>query len=159
MKPLLLILALAFSVSAQDIKEIEKIKNWKLIKEMSGEVPNHPGLTVEFRAAEIARGDDVVKLIWRMDFPWGSPGDLLKEHVPHGFDPTSISRVESRVELNCKTHVVNPVTNSADVYQFNGKQHKSKEQPFSVKSWDIFFTYFCEQGEAPTKAPTLKLKP
>lgn len=153
MKPLLLILALAFCVSAQDTKD------WKLIKEMSGDIPDHPGLTVEVRAAQIARGDDGIKVMIRADFPWGSPDDLFRDRVPHGLDPTSISRIEGQIKLNCATRVVTPVAGSADVYQFNGKKYKSREPPFSAKSWNVAFLYFCEDGTTPIKAPTLKPKP
>jgi hypothetical protein len=158
MKPLLLILALAFSVSAQEIKQIEQIKDWKLIKEMSGDIPNHPGLTEEFYAAKIARGDSTVKLLVRMDFPWGAPR-FEGATYPRGFDASSIRHVLFQVELNCDTLVVKPLTGEADVYQFNGKHLKSQEIPTMIKSGHIFEQYFCEHGEAPTKAPTLKPKP
>ena len=152
MKPLLLILLFAFTASAQ---------NWKPIKEMSGEIPNHPGLTIEIYAAQIERGDNVTKLRIRFDFPWGSPGDLLKENVPWGTDPTSISRVEGGFEFNCKTLIVKPDKASADVYQFNGKKFKSKEPPFSLDSGHILFQYFCEQPSASvsTGPPVLKRRP
>jgi hypothetical protein len=153
MKALLLILLLAVSAQAQ---KLEDIKDWKLIKEMSGEIPNHPGLTTETHAAQIARGGDLIKLVIRADYPWGAPADIFRDHVPHGFDPSSISRIEVRIELHCATHVVIPPTNSAEIYQFNGKRYKSREQPFSVESWNIFFVYFCEEGTAPTVAPKLK---
>jgi hypothetical protein len=147
MKALLLILALTISVSAQT--------DWKLIKEMSGEIPDHPGLTAEFYAAEIARGDSLVKLLIRMDFPWGAP-KFPKATYPTGFDASSISRFEFKVEFNCDTLVMKPVNGSSEVYQFNGKRHKSKEPPFPLDAGHVFVTYFCERGEAPTKAPTLK---
>lgn len=153
LKTLFFILALAVSAQAQ---KLEDIKDWKLIKELSGEIPDHPGLTVELRAAQIARGDDTVKLVIRMDYPGGAPYDIFKNAVPHGFDPSSISRIVGKIQLNCKTRFVIPINNSAEIYQFNGKKYKSKEQPFSVDSWHIFFTYFCEEGKTPTVAPKLK---
>lgn len=158
MKPLLLILALAFSVSAQDIKDIEKIKDWKLIKEMSGEIPNHPAITLEMYAAQIARGDDIVKLAFRADFPNGAPVDLLKSGAPSGFDVSSITRIVGKLEFNCQTLQVRPLGGSAYAYQFNGKRYKSRETPFALNSGHILFEYFCERGNTPTKAPTLKPK-
>src|SRR5688572_30561389 len=135
MKPLLLILALAFSAHAQ------KPEDWKFIKELSGEIPDNPGLTVEVRAAQIARGGETVKLLWRIDYPWGSPGEIFKNVVPRGTDPTSISRIVSKIQLNCQTHVVTPITNSAEIYQFNGKKHKSKEQSFPLEAYHVVFAY------------------
>lgn len=153
-----MLLALAVSVTAQDIKEIEKIKDWKLIKEMSGDISNHPGLTIELYAAEIARSDSGVKLIVRADFPWGSPM-FSGATYPRGFDTSSISRVVFRVELDCTMLVVKPATGSADVYQFNGKKYKSKEVPVVIQSGHVFERYFCERGDAPTKAPVLRPSP
>lgn len=147
LKPLTLILLLAISAFAQD---------WKQIKEMSGDIPNHPGLTIEVFAAEIARGDDLVKLRLRTDFPNGAPVDLFRQSAPPGFDISSISRIESKLELNCATLTVKPSNATADVYQFNGKRIKSKEPPFQIESGNILAVYFCEQGEAPKTAPTLK---
>ena len=156
MKPLLLILALVFSAHAQ---KLEDIKDWKLIKEMSGEVPDHAGITVEVRAAQIARGGDTIKLLWRIDYPYGAPRDIFKNVVPYGTDPTSISRIVSKIQLNCKTRVVTPLSNSAEIYQFNGKKHKSKEQPFPLETHHVVFLYFCEDEEGePSKTPP-KLKP
>lgn len=159
MKPLLLIVVLAFSVSAQDIKEIEKIKDWKLIKEMSGDIPNHPGIILDLYAAEIARHDEVVKLAFRADFPNGAPMDLFKGSMPQGFDISSITRIVGKLEFNCETLQVVPLGGSAYAYQFNGKRYKSKEAPFALDSGHILFAYFCERGDTPTKAPTLKPKP
>lgn len=150
-----LILALAVIVSAQSLPTDDL--PWKLIKEMSGEIPDHTGLTIEVYGAKIARGDDLVKLSIRFDFPWGAPASLFKGNAPRGFDVSSVARFQGRIELNCKTLEVKPV-GGGDVYQFNGKRHKSKEPPFQIESGHIFATYFCEQGEAPTKAPTLKPK-
>jgi len=143
------------AVSAQ-AQKLEDVKDWKLIKEMSGEIPNHPGLMVELYAAQIARGDSTVKLILRMEYPWGAPGDIFKDAVPRGFDPTSISRVVGKVEFNCDTLVVTPLSGSAEIYQFNGKKFKSKEPPFVIGSGHIFAQYFCERGMPATKAPVLK---
>jgi hypothetical protein len=150
MKPLLLILCLATYAAPQK-------PEWKLLKEMSGEIPDHPGLTVETRASQIARGDDTVKLQIRWDFPWGAPRDLLKDHVLWGFDPSSISRVETKIQFNCKTLTVKSEKYS-DVYQFNGKKLKSRDYPFSIDYNHIFAEYFCERGETPKKAPALKPK-
>lgn len=152
-KPLLIILALAVAIVAQSPSANLE---WKLIKEMSGEIPNHPSLIIELYAARVARGDDKVKLMLKMEFPNGSPREFFRQHVPHGTDPTSIAKIEGAVEFNCRTLVVKPIKSTANVYQFNGKKFKSKEPPFGLDSGHIFAQYFCEQGEAPTKAPTLK---
>lgn len=152
MRPLLLILAFILSVAAQTAE-------WKPIKEMSGEIPDHPGITLNVSASEIARGNDLVKLRIRFDFPDGAPYDLFRNNAPVGFDVSSVVRIESRIELNCKTFIVKPAGSSADVYQFNGKKLKSKEVPIAISSGHIFAQYFCEQGLAPTAAPRLKPKP
>jgi hypothetical protein len=149
MKPLLLILALATVAAAQELQ-------WKPIREMSGEIPNHPGVTVEFSAAEIARRDDGVKLILRAEFPWGAPSDLIK--VPASeLDVTSLFRFTGRMDFNCRTLVVKP-DGGGEAMQFNGKKHKTKESPFSIPQSHILSQYFCERGSAPTEAPTLKPK-
>lgn len=153
MRALLLILLLTVSAQAQ---QLEDIKDWKLIKEMSGEIPDHPGLTIEMYAAQIARGDSRVKLIVKAEFPGGAPRDLLKDHVPHGFDASSISTMVFKVEFDCDTLTVKAVNNSGEIYQFNGKRYKSKEPPFTIESGHILSQYFCERGTAPTKAPVLK---
>lgn len=148
MKTLLLILALTVSASAQE---------WKLIKEMSGAIPKHKGLTIEFYAAEIARGDDTVKLLVRTDFPNGAPR-LEGATYPKGFDPTSITRTTSKVQFNCKTLEVRFIKDSAEIYYSNGKKFKSKEPSFALASGHIFSEYFCERGEKATEAPTLQPK-
>lgn len=152
MKTLLLFLLLTpYQLPTDDL-------DWKLITEMSGEIPSHPGLTVKVYGAEIARGDDLVKLSVRFDFPWGAPADIFKDSAPRGFDISSVERIDGKIELNCKTLVVRAIKASANVYQFNGKKHKSKEPPFTIESGNILALYFCEQGEKPTSAPTLKPK-
>lgn len=133
--------------------------DWRLIKEMSGDIPDHPGLTIETYGAEVARGDDKVKLKVRMAFPNGSPGDLLRKHVPTGIDPSSIDRVEGGIELDCKSLTVKPMKGQADVYQFNGNHFKSKEPPFKIADSHVFAQYFCEQPSTPTGTPTLKPSP
>lgn len=156
MKTLFLILAFAILALTPQQLPTDDL-DWKLIKEMSGEIPNHPGQTVEVRGAQIARGNELVKVSVRFDFPWGAPVGVFKNStVPRGFDLSSISRIQLRIELNCKTLEIKPVNNSSDVYQFNGKRLKSKEAPIKIGSGHIFAQYFCEQGEAPKKAPTLK---
>lgn len=125
---------------------------------MSGDIPNHPNLTIEVYASEIARGEDTVKLILRADFPNGAPVDLFRQNAPFGFDISSISRMVFKAKFNCKTLTMTTVSNSGEIYQFNGKKLKSKEPPFAVKEGDIFEKYFCERGEKPTQAPTLKPK-
>jgi tetratricopeptide (TPR) repeat protein len=70
-----------------------KEPDWKLIKEMSGEIPDHPGFTLEFRVAEIARGNDLVKLLMRVDMPGGAPVDLFRDNVPRVFDVSSFNRI------------------------------------------------------------------
>jgi hypothetical protein len=148
MKTLFLILALAVTASAQD---------WKLIKEISGEIPNHPGLTIETYAAEIARDEDIIKLKIRFDLPYGPPVDWF-QGTNQGFDVSTISRLEVGVRLDCKTLVITTPKGSSDVYRSNGQKLKSKEPPFAIKEGHVFEKYFCERGEKPTKAPTLKPK-
>lgn len=146
MKALLLILALSQA-------------DWIAIKEMSGSINDHPGLTVKTSATQIARGGDIIKVLFRMEFPEGAPMDIFRDAMPRGFDVSSIVRVEGRLQLNCATLVVKPLGSTAEVYQFNGKKHKTKEPPFKVGSANIFAQYFCEQPSAPaTEAPTLKPK-
>lgn len=152
MKALLLILLLAPSVYAQlPTDDLD----WKLIQEMSGEIPNQPGITMEVYGARIMRGNDLVKLSVRFDFPFGAPVDVFKGSVSRGFDVSSVTRMAFKIEMNCKTLTVKPI-GGGHIYQFNGKRHKSKEPPFKIASGHIFASYFCEQGEKPTKAPTLK---
>ena len=129
--------------------------DWKLIKEMSGDIFNQKGLTANTYAARIARGNELVKLSIRIDYPQGAPVSVFKDHAPRGFDISSIASMVFRIELNCKTLTIKP-KGGGEVYQFNGKRHKSKEVPFKIESSHILAVYFCEQGEAPTKAPTLK---
>lgn len=155
MKTLLLILLLSLSTAAQ---QENNDLNWKLIKEMSGDIPNHPGLTVKTYGAEIARGGDLIKLSIKVGFPYGAPVSVFKDNVPHGFDVSSIERIEGRLELNCQTLVVRPVKASASIYQFSGKRFKSKEPPFTIESGNILATYFCERGGPVTTEPP-KLKP
>lgn len=152
MKPLLLILAAALSVSAQTTE-------WKRLSELSGDIPDHPGLIVQVSATQIARAEDLIKLRLRLEYPNGAPYDIFKKSVPLDFDASSISRIEALVELNCKSLVVSPVKGSADVYQFTGKRHKSREFPFTINAGNVFAQYFCEQGEAPKIAPRLSTKP
>jgi hypothetical protein len=148
MRTLLLILLLAVSAHAQD---------WKLIKEMSGDIPNHNGLTVEVYAAEIARGDDKVKLLMKIEYPWGSPR-FEGATYPQGFDVTSIARILTKVEFNCETLEVKPIKGSTEIYTVSGQKHKSREAPFNIKESHIFSQYFCERGMRATIAPTLKPK-
>lgn len=156
MKPILLILCLALSVSAQ--ADVLGIKNWVAIKEMTGPIPNHPGLVVQSYAAEIARGDDKIKLLFRADFPLGAPVDLFKKNVPAGFDVSSIGRMAFRLDFNCATLVMKTVNNSGEIYQINGRRYKSKEPPFKIESGNVFARYFCEGKNAPSTSPP-KLKP
>ena len=125
---------------------------------MSGDIPDHPGLTIETYASEIARDGDIIKLKVRFDFPGGAPVEPFKGYVPFGFDISSISRVEMGVKFDCKTLVVTPPKGSSDVYQFNGKKLKSKEPPIPIKEGHVFEKYFCERGGPATVAPTLKPK-
>ena len=148
MKTLLLILCLATSAAAQ--------QDWKLLKEMSGDIPDHPGLTVEAYASEIRRGEDRVRLQVKIEFPGGAPRDMLQPYVPWGFDASSITRMVAKIDFNCKTLEVRPVNGSAEVYQFNGKKHKSKEPPFKIDYGHIFAIYFCERGTTPKTPPKLK---
>jgi hypothetical protein len=152
-RPLLLVLltlALTVSVPAQE---------WKLIKEMSGDIQNHPGFRIEVYAARIARGDDKVKLTLRFDFPNGAPFELFRKNVPFGFDVSSIARITSEVKLNCKTLTVSAVKNSAEIHQINGNKLKSKEPPVKLDSGSVFAGYFCEgSSEKSTGKPVLKTK-
>lgn len=152
MKTLLLILIFYSAGMAQE-------PEWKLIKEMSGEIPDHPGLTIEFYAAEVSRGDDLVKLLLRMNMPWGAPRDIFKPAFPPGFDISSVTRIEAKAEFNCDTLVMKVKKNSSEVYQFNGRRLKSKEPPFTVEQSNVFVRYFCERGPAPTTKPRLVAKP
>jgi hypothetical protein len=152
MKPLLLILCLAFVASAQT-------PDWKFIKEMSGDIPNHQGLTIEFYAAEIARSGSGVKLLLKAEFPGGAPVDLFRDNAPSGFDISSVSRIVVQLKFNCDSLIVKPIKGSAEIYQFNGNHIKSKEPPFGLDTGHVFVNYFCEQGEKPTIAPKLKQKP
>ena len=129
---------------------------WKAIKEASHEIEGNKGLTIETYAAQIRRNEDIVKLYIRFDFPWGFPRDAAPNIASSNFDVTSISRIVGRLELNCKTLTVKPDGSAADVYQFNGKKHKSKELPFTLPPASLFADYFCETGTKPTTAPTLK---
>ena len=149
MKTLILIVALAVSVSAQT--------EWKQIKEISGDVPNHPGLTWQTHAAEIARGGQRLKLKVRFSFPNGAPVELFRKNAPAGFDISSISHLIVRADFNCDTLVMKPVGNSGEIYMRNGKRHKSKESPFNVAAGHVFVKYFCERQEAkPIAPPTLR---
>lgn len=131
---------------------------WIPIKEMSGPIPDHPGLTIETYATQIARREDGVRLQLRWDWPYGTPYELFKDHVPRGFDPSSIARFTFKADLNCQTLTVKAIGGTGEVRQFNGKKHKSKESPVSIPSGHIFAQYFCEQGTKPTEAPKLKPK-
>lgn len=155
MKVLLLILALTAGVVAQE--PIEGITDWKFIKEVSGKIPNHPGLTVEVYAARFSHGNGKIKLITRFDFPNGAPVGVFKNNVPVGFDISSINRMIFKWEFNCDTLMMKAVKNSGEVVQFNGKRHKSKEPPFRVDAGNLFVGYFCERPSAPSKTPP-KLK-
>lgn len=147
MRALLLILCLA----------IPQKQEWKLLKEMSGDIPDHPGITVEVYASQIARAGDRVKLQLRVEYPNGAPRDIFQPYVPWGFDASSISKMLAKVEFDCKTLIVKPVGGSAEIYQFNGKKLKSKEPPFKIDYGNIFARYFCErESESPKKAPVLK---
>lgn len=151
MKALLLILALTVTAYAQAEPE------WRLIKEMSGEFTGYPGFPVKTYGASVSRGNDLFTISIRFDFPDGVPFELAKGHVPTGFDASSIVRIESRIELNCKTLVVKMRKQSSDVYQFNGKRHKSKETPFQIPPVHVLAAYFCERPSAPSNTPP-KLK-
>lgn len=144
MRPALLILCLAFTVSAQE---------WKPIKEMSGVIAGSP---LEVSATRIARNGDVIRLLFRVDFPDGAPWEVFRNNVPSGFDVSSVSKIEGGLKLDCKTLKVKPEKGTARVYQFNGNSFKSKEPPFAINSGHIFALYFCEQGTIPTVAPTLR---
>lgn len=131
---------------------------WKQIKEFSGDIPNNPGLTLQTSASEITRGDDIVKLLVRFDMPQGAPWSVFRNSAPSGFDVSSVTRVEGKIELNCRTHTIKAIRNSAEVYQFNGRKFKSKEPPFQIPPANVFAQYFCEQGTVPTQEPVLKPK-
>ena len=131
---------------------------WKSIKEMSGEIPDNPGLTILTSASQIARDGDNVKVAFRFEFPGGAPWSVFRESVPSGFDVSSISKIEGRLELDCVTRTIRAKGNSAYIYQFNGKRFKSKEPPFRVEEGNILAAYFCETGTKPTVAPKLKPK-
>jgi hypothetical protein len=136
MKVILTVLFLATLVHAQE---------WRPIKEMSGAIPDNPGLTMQISVAQIARGEDRIKLLLKAEFPYGAPRDLFKANVPWGFDPTSISTVIGRLDFNCTTLVVKPVKGSAEVYRFNGERFKSKEPSFAIVPEHILSQYFCER--------------
>lgn len=157
MKTLLLILVLVGSAYAQEVKNLDSLK-WKPIREMSGNIPGHEGLTVEVFVAEIARREDGVRVIVRAEYPWGTPSDLFIQK-PHGFDATSFSKIVFRVDLNCNTRYAKSVSGSADGYQVTGRRLKIKEIPAVLEENHVFVDYFCERGAAPTAAPKLKPKP
>lgn len=135
------------------ILTLQSPSEWKSIKEMSGYVS---GVPMNTSAMKIARSGDVIKLLFRVEFPNGAPWEMLRENVPVGFDVSSISRIEGGLKLDCKSLKIKPEKNSARVYQFNGNSYKSKEPPFAIQSGNVFAQYFCEQGTAPTTAPTLR---
>lgn len=130
---------------------------WKQIKEMSGPIPGYPNLTIRTYASEIARGGDKVKVAMKFDFPDGTPYAMFQKNVPRGVDPSTISRAEGRIQLDCKKLEVKPEKASAMFYLTNGTQFKSKEPPFKIAAGNLLAKYFCE-GESPksTKPPILK---
>jgi hypothetical protein len=136
MKIILTVLFLATLAHAQE---------WRPIKEMSGPIPDNPGLIMQVSVAQIARGEDRIKLSVKAEFPYGAPRDVFKDNVPWGFDPTSISQIVGRLDFNCSTLVVKPIKGSTEVYRFNGEHFKSKEPPFSIVPTHIFSEYFCER--------------
>lgn len=125
---------------------------WTPIKELTGFMLSR---AINTSMREIARSDDGVKLLIRFDFPDGAPPALFT-HVPAGFDMNEIVRVEGRLKLDCETMTVIPMTRSVELFTYNGTRFKSKETPFNIASGNLFAQYFCEQGESPTQAPTLK---
>jgi hypothetical protein len=157
MKTLILLLIITGGAYGQSVKDLDKLE-WKPIKEMSGPIWGYEGLTVDVKVAAIARRDDGVKVVLRFDYPWGAPGNVFKIY-PHGFDLSSISRVVYKADVNCQSLTLTFLSNSTDVYQFNGKRHKSKEAPQTMTNQSDLVRYFCEQGSAPTVAPTLRRKP
>lgn len=133
----------------------QTLQRWTAIKEMTGAIPNYPGLTIETYASEVARGDDYVKVKLRVVFPQGAPAELLRGTMPRGFDISSIERAEGRLKLSCKDLTVKPEPHT-EIYQFNGKRHRIKERAFTIPSGHILEGYFCEKGDAPSGPPRLK---
>lgn len=156
MRALLLILLISFVASAQDVKDLDDL-HWKPIKEMSGDIPGHVGLTMDVYVAEIARRENGVKLLLRVDYPWGSPSDLFTT-APKGLDKTSVSRIQGQFDFDCSTKTATPLR-MVEFFQFTGKRWKFDKFVFHPPAAETFAQYFCEQGLAPTTKPVLKHKP
>lgn len=150
MRPLIVILLVALCSSAQE-------PDWKLIKEMSGEAL---GVTIETYGAQIARNGDMVKVSVDFRFKDGLPANICSDGgctIPRGVSPADIREFKGRVALNCATLVVVPEKAAGELILVDGKHHKTKEPPFTIKNGNIFGLYFCEQPSAtPTSAPKLR---
>jgi hypothetical protein len=137
-KTLLLILALAITASAQSL-------DWKHVGS---------GPTVELYVAEIARGPKQVKFWLRWDFPNGAPDGLLPVN--------GVSSIHAEATFDCVKQTAKLTNGYGFFYDAGGnliKKAKDKEtvkgmMPGSVGNYVL--EYFCERGEKPTKAPTLK---
>ena len=146
MKTLLLITLLAVSVSAQSVKEGKAITDWKFVSE-------GPLIKSYIATDTIKRGGDIIKVWMRFELPHGSR-DLYAD--------TPIDFGESRIYglINCSQNKVQAKTMM--VYDRQGNFYAAKTDAFG---WEedrpdtighSVFVYFCERGETPTKAPTLK---
>jgi hypothetical protein len=156
MKVLILLLTVFLTAQSQKVKDRDKLE-WKAVREMSGPIWGYPGLEVQWAVAEIARRETGVKVLLRIEYPWGSPPELFTK-APNGFDRTSVRRVLGRVDFDCKSKSVKSVSDKIEFYQFNGKRYTFNEFGFPLPTSEIFSQYFCESGPVPTHAPKLKPK-
>lgn len=140
MKPILLILLLAFTCSAQTNLD------WN-------EVAKSP--KVRIMVAEIARGPKEVKFWIRLDFPDGPPTD---------FPVVGVSSVRAEMSFNCVKKTAKAINGYGYFYnkygEFMGKRKDGQTIKFPGPTvGNYIIEYFCEQPSAkPTKAPTLKPK-
>jgi hypothetical protein len=148
MKPLLLILALAFTIQAQSAKEGKRITKWTPVDQGADE-----RVKSYFAPETVRRADDVIKVWVKFEFPYGS-----------GFLPqnTDFGMVRAYVTLDCAQSRISLPT--AITYDRNGKFVAEKERINEAVDWEkpntmghAIFEYFCERpAPPPTKAPTLK---
>lgn len=151
MKPLLLILALAFGISAQVPADTE----WQFI----GQNQSRDGvINLHFAPKTIARNGDKIKVWLQIKIAYGSPF----RRAWHGTGPMpDINMLRAFTMFDCKAKTMKTGEGwiykpSGEIYQEYKHREKVEEESPGTLTWTAF-EYFCEkEGKKLTGPPTLK---
>lgn len=148
MKPLILILLLAFTVSAQKIQEGKSITNWVPVSAGVSKDPRVQGnIRAELSFANVQRSDNAFKGWARFVFP---NGVALEGNW---------KEARFYVVCDCRKNVIKALTGIAFGVDGTIRAEESKRIMEHTTPGSIgreMFQFFCERGGPATTAPTLK---